>query len=100
VLTVDEDVVKVELPENVDHPWRGEGKAVATRLATGAHGDLGPIGSDQRVLVLDGEDAPVIVNDDQEERSCGSGSFTVADWRTTAFGATRGGAADAAATPR
>jgi hypothetical protein len=32
MLTVDEDVVKVELPQNVDHPWRGEGKAVATRL--------------------------------------------------------------------
>ena len=25
MLAVDEDVVKVELPQNVDHPWRGEG---------------------------------------------------------------------------
>src|SRR5439155_19972043 len=43
VLTVDEDVVKVELPQNVDHPWRGEGKAVATRLAAGRHGGLDPV---------------------------------------------------------
>jgi hypothetical protein len=43
VLTVDEDVVKVELPQNVDHPWRGEGKAVATRLATSSHGGLDPV---------------------------------------------------------
>jgi hypothetical protein len=43
VLTVDEDVVKVELPQNVDHPWRGKGKAVATRLAAGAHGGLDPV---------------------------------------------------------
>jgi hypothetical protein len=38
VLIVDEDLAQVELPKNVDHPWRGEGETVATRLASGAHG--------------------------------------------------------------
>ena len=48
---------------------------------------------------LDGEDAPVLVNDDQEERSCRF-VFVHRDRlaATTAFGATRGAAADAAAT--
>ena len=47
----------------------------------------------------DGEDAPVLVNDDQEERSCRF-VFVHRDRlaATTAFGATRGAAADAAAT--
>jgi hypothetical protein len=43
VFTVDENVVKVELPQNVDHPWTGESKAVAIRLAAGAHGSLDPV---------------------------------------------------------
>ncbi len=44
MLAVDEDEIEVELPQNVDHPWRREGKVVAVSLASGAHGGFDPVG--------------------------------------------------------
>ena len=44
MLAIDEDEIEVELPQNVDHPWRREGKVVAVRLASGAHGGFNAVG--------------------------------------------------------
>ena len=38
MLAIDKDEIEVELPQNVDDPWGREGKVVAVRLASGAHG--------------------------------------------------------------
>ena len=35
MLAINEDVIEVDLPQNLDHPWGWEGKAVTVRLATG-----------------------------------------------------------------
>ena len=37
MLAINEDVVEVDLPQNVDHPRRGEGKVVTIRLAASTH---------------------------------------------------------------
>src|SRR5690348_16019701 len=44
MLAVDEDEIEVELPQNVDHPWGGEGKVIAVRLASGPHGGFDSVG--------------------------------------------------------
>src|SRR5229473_4602076 len=44
MLAIDEDEIKVELPQNVDRPWRWEGKVVAVRLAAGTHGGFDSVG--------------------------------------------------------
>src|SRR6516162_3222992 len=44
MLAIDEDEIEVELPQNVDHPRGREGKVVAVRLASGAHGGFDPVG--------------------------------------------------------
>src|SRR5271170_5853900 len=44
MLAIDEDEIEVELPQNVDHPWGGEGKVVAVRLAAGTHGGFDSVG--------------------------------------------------------
>ena len=44
MLAIDKDEIEVELPQNVDHPWGWEGKVVALRLASGAHGGFDPVG--------------------------------------------------------
>src|SRR5437588_164924 len=38
MLAIDKDVIEVELPQNVGHPWRWEGEAVTVGLAAGTHG--------------------------------------------------------------
>src|SRR5271167_237692 len=43
MLAIDEDEIEVELPQNVDHPWRWEGKVVAVSLASGTHGGFDPV---------------------------------------------------------
>src|SRR5260221_3483423 len=49
MLAIDEDEIEVELPKNVDHPWRWEGKVVAVRLASGTHGGFDPVGLLHRI---------------------------------------------------
>src|SRR6266436_7768724 len=44
VLAVDEDEIKVELPQNVDDPRGWEGKVVAVSLASGTHGGFDSVG--------------------------------------------------------
>src|SRR5271166_5296161 len=44
MLANDEDEIEVELSQNVDHPWRWEGKVVAVRLASGTHGRFDSVG--------------------------------------------------------
>src|ERR1700751_270880 len=44
MLAIDEDEIEVELPQNVDAPWGREGKVVAPRLASGAHGGFDAVG--------------------------------------------------------
>jgi len=44
MLAIDEDKIEVELPQNVDHPWRWEGKVVAVRLASGPHDGFHSVG--------------------------------------------------------
>src|SRR5262249_6332 len=44
MLAVDKDKIEVELSQNVDHPWGGEGKVVAVSLASGTHGGLDSVG--------------------------------------------------------
>src|SRR3954465_7318858 len=65
MLAIDEDEIEIELPQNVDHPWGWEGKVVAVRLASGAHGGfdaaglLHPISSSVRRLRPDSPVRPV-----------------------------------------
>jgi hypothetical protein len=44
MLAIDEDEIEVELPQNVDHPWRWEGKVIAVSLASGPHGGFDAVG--------------------------------------------------------
>ena len=37
MLAVNEDLIEVDLPQNLDHPWGWEGKAVTVRLAAVTH---------------------------------------------------------------
>src|SRR5215831_13454888 len=65
MLAIDEDEIEVELPQNVDDPWRWEGKVVAVSLASGTHrgfdsvGLLHPMSSDVRRLRSDRPILPV-----------------------------------------
>src|SRR6516165_4464448 len=44
ILAVDEDEIEIDLPQNVDHPWGGEGKVVAVSFASGTHGGFDSVG--------------------------------------------------------
>jgi hypothetical protein len=44
MLAVDEDEIEVDLPQNVDHPWGGEGKIVTVRFPLRAHGGFDSVG--------------------------------------------------------
>src|ERR1700738_3551327 len=44
MLAIDEDAIEVERPQNVDHPWGGEGKVVAVSLPSGTHGGFDAVG--------------------------------------------------------
>src|SRR4051794_29611143 len=44
MLAIDKDKIEVELPQNVDHPWRWEGKVIAVSLASGTHRGFDSVG--------------------------------------------------------